>query len=92
MAMSDNDAFLCARQLAKHIFRNKTANFNITELKAAVKAIYDGLDSQISEHSGSDTVEVALNKLLPQPFKADATIEEKGYAFAYAVMKKYGII
>jgi hypothetical protein len=69
-----------------------TANFSVSDLKAAVDAIDDGLDSLVNTHTGTDSVETALNKLLPQPVKADATVEQKGTILAYVAMKRYGVI
>ena len=94
MAMSEADRTAAMRRIVKEMFvkAKATAVFNTTDLKAAVDAIDDSLDSLISTHLGTDTVEVALNKTLPDPFKSSASNAQKSLLFAYTVMKRFGVI
>ena len=92
MAMSEADRVDATRQLARKIFveAKATATFSTADLKAAIDAIDDGFDSLVSSHLSTDTIEVALNKLLPQPFKSNATVVEKSLLVAVTATKRYG--
>ena len=92
MAMSEADRTDAMRRIVRELFvaTGATATFTTTEIKAAVDAIDDAFDSTISEHTGTDSIEVAINKMLPVPFKTTATTEQKALLFIYATMKRYG--
>jgi len=94
MAMSETDRTAAMRRIVTEMFvkAEATAVFNTADLKAAVDSIDDALDSLVSTHLGTDTVVVALNKTLPQPFKGAASNAQKSLLFAYTVMKRFGVI
>lgn len=94
MAMTDADRQQSARALAKALWKDGalTANMHLGDLKNAVVAVDQGLDSLVGSHLATDTIEVALNKLLPEPFKSTATVAQKGLLLAYVAMKRYGVL
>ena len=92
MPMSEDDRDRAARILGRRIYKGITANLGTDDLRAAVVAVDDGLETIVSTFQQTDTVEVALNKLLPDPFKITATQAQKGEALGITAGVKYGSI
>lgn len=92
MAMSEADRTAAMRRIVEEMFvkPKATAVFDTVEIKAAVDAIDDALDSLISTHLGTDTITVAINKTLPEPFKTDSTTAQKSLVFRIVVEVKFG--
>lgn len=92
MAMSEADRITAMRLIVLEMFvkAKATAVFDTVELKAVVDALDDALDSLISTHLGTDTITVAINKTLPEPFKTDSTTAQKSIAFRITVDVKFG--
>lgn len=92
MAMSEADRTAAMRRIVLEMFvkLKATAIFDTVEIKAAVDAIDDVLDSLISTHLGTDTIVVAINKTLPEPFKSASTNAQKSLVFRITVEEKFG--
>jgi hypothetical protein len=96
-AMSTADREAAARALALALFSDDIADFNHTDLTAAVGSLDDALEASINDYLttdnpavGTDSLAVAINKQLPEPFKSQATNLQKSLAFSYTVLQKYG--
>ena len=92
MAMSEADRTAAMRRIVQEMFvkAKATAVFTTVDIKAVVDAIDDAFDSLISTHLGTDTVTVAINKMLPQPFKGASTTAQKSLVFRITVEFKFG--
>jgi len=93
MTMSDADRADATKRLCQKIYveLGATANCNVTDVRAAINALDNVFDSQCNSHTPTDTIEVAFNKALPEPFKSNATVAQKSFALAYTIMKRCGV-
>jgi len=66
--------------------------FTMPDLEAAVASYDAGLESPISSHLGTDSIAVALNKGLVDPFKTQANIDEKSELAIATNEVKYGSV
>ena len=94
-AMTEQEIRKAARHLAKRIFvePNATATFTVSDMIAAVTAVdgaFEGTPAQLPNQAQS--VANNLNIVLPQPFKADATVEQKSTLLAVWAGVKYGYL
>ena len=94
MAMSDDDLKDATIRLCKKLFveTGDTGTVSVTDLRAAVTAIDGVFDSSCGSFIGTDTVEVAFNKALPEPVKSTLTPAQKAVVLAYTAMKRFGVI
>ena len=90
MPMSEADRVEATRRLAKEIFPpGETATLDTDELKAAIDAIDDTLETVMSALNIALTIEGALNAALPEPFRTTSTTAQKAATLATTVNKKF---
>lgn len=84
MAITDADAEAVAKQLARLMFTeaNATATLSVPQLKDAVVALHDYLESNA----------VGINQSLPVALRSAMTTPQKSFAMALAAMKYGGLI
>lgn len=94
MAMSDADRKDATIRLCRKLFveTGDTGTVSVADLRAAVNAIDDMFGSLCSSHIGTDTIEVAFNKAIPEPAKTALTQAQKAVVLAYTAMKRFGVI
>lgn len=90
MALSDSELKAACSPLARRLFRDKTANLSLADLKAAVAAIDARLDEALSAGDVGLTPAQVLNQALPAP-ASSATAAEKALILAFTVSAKYGV-
>lgn len=90
MPMSDSDRNDATRRLGSRMFPpGITATLNTANLKAAIVAIDTTLEVAMSTLNTAQSMELALNTGLPEPFKSIATVAQKAAALGETVNKKF---
>ncbi len=94
MAMTDADREIATRAMIQLMFVSAkiTANMSFADVKAAISAIDDLLDVNVSTLTQAQTIPQNMNAVLPEPFKSTATLSQKALVGAYVFMKRGGII
>ena len=86
------------RQAARHVaFKmfveaGRTANLNLEDLRLAVGAIDDFMDSLPPTLNQVQTIKQNAIAALPEPFKSNSTAQQKAVALMAWAMKEAGII
>lgn len=81
-----------ARELARRLYANATANLSHDDLVAAISAIDSVMDGPPPTPGQVPTVRQHLLASLPEPFKTRSTPQHKALALALWAMKETGII
>ena len=99
--MSDADQYVAIRAALHKMYdeAGATANLNLADAKAALAYIDRFMQGDTvatlttaTEIDVTKTVAVNLNANLPEPFKSNATLAQKGLLMAYWAMKFAGVI
>lgn len=81
--------------LQNFVMPNVTANFNTTDITAAITAIDNALDSTLNQAvtavGGTTTVANGMAAVIPSPFSG-ATATQKTLLVCYVLMKRASII
>ena len=82
--LSDSDRQTAAREWIRKMFEElgATANLDTVQIKAALDAADDWLE----------TVLAAYNLALPVPFRANATVPQKAALLAMVTLKRGGLL
>ncbi len=92
MALTAQQRREAARDLAKKVFANKTANLNLDDLTAAVGSIDDTMDLLPGALNAVRTVKRNFVDNLPEPFQSNSTAQEKALALTVWALKETGLI
>lgn len=98
MALDDTQRTDAMRDLARRLFQETgaTATMDTDQIKAAVAALDDALDTSLAEMATAvgptKTLAQALALSLPEPFGSVTTLPQKAVALAVVVMKIGGLI
>lgn len=93
--LTDAEKAACARQMARRLFANATANRDVTTLVAIVDRIDQYMEATTTQ-AAALYPGVAMQNVIVQHVRAgaglsDATVTEIAAALAYWCMKKAGI-
>lgn len=91
MAMTTTQKLEAGRELALRMFRNATANMNLSDLEAAIGSIDGTMDALPGTLNALQSVKVNFAQRLPEPFKSTSTTQQKAFALALWAMKEAGI-